>query len=120
MFRLLPGCELSSALELSRLSSLGSLTQLVVAPLMPPAPVLAAWAKGCRQLSKLGVCGQPGPLPLTAAMPGITELQLLGSGSSHSRRGSSAGHVAGTAGRLSMDLGSLAITLRSPLSLSGG
>lgn len=115
------GCELASALELSRLSALGGLTQLVVAPLMPPAPVLAAWAKGCKQLSVLGLAGQPGPLPLTPAMPGITELQLLGGGASRSWHGSSTGSSVGgsSTSSLSVDLGSLAITLRSPLSLSG-
>lgn len=118
--KLLHGCELNSALELSRLSTLGSLSQLVVAPLMPPAPVLAGWAKGCKQLVSLGVAGQPGPLPLTPAMPGITELQLLNSSGSRSRHGSGTGSVGSSAGgSLSVDLGSLAITLRSPLSLSG-
>jgi hypothetical protein len=118
--KLLHGSEFNSALELSRLSALGSLSQLVVAPLMPPAPVLAAWAKGCKHLASLVVAGQPGPLPLTPAMPGITELQLVNSSASRSRHGSGTGSVCGSAGaNPSVDLGSLAITLRSPLSLSG-
>lgn len=109
--RLMHGCDLTSALELSRLSCLGALTQLVVAPVQPPAPVLAAWVKGCKHLANLAVAGQPGPLPLTPCMPGITALQLLGSAASSSRHGSSTGSV---------DVASLSITLRSPLSLSGG
>jgi hypothetical protein len=123
--KLLPGCDLASPMDLARLSSLTGLTQLQVAPLMPPAPVLAAWAKGCKHLVHLGVCGQPGPLPLTPATPGITSLQLMSSSGARSRHGSSTGASSGSPGSsgpgsLSLDLGSLAITLRSPLSLTGG
>jgi hypothetical protein len=122
--KLLPGCDLTSPLDLARLSTLTGLTQLQVAPLMPPAPVLAAWAKGCKHLVTLGVCGQPGPLPLTPPMPGITSLHLLSSSGARSRHGSSTGAASASAGSsgpgsLSLDLGSLAITLRSPLSLTG-
>jgi hypothetical protein len=112
--RLMYGCELSSALELSRLSCLGALSQLVVAPVQPPAPVLAAWVKGCKHLTSLAVAGQPGPLPLTPCMPGITALQLLGSAASSTR------HSSSTGSSCSVDMASLSITLRSPLSLSGG
>lgn len=121
--KLLPGCELASPLDLARLSTLAGLTQLLVAPCMPPAPVLTAWAKGCKRLASLGVCAQPGPLPLMPAMTGITDLQLLSSSTSRSRYGGSSNGGTGSGSssptRLSVDLGSLAVTLRSPLSLSG-
>lgn len=130
--KLLPGCDVVSPLDLGRLSALGGLTQLLVAPcVMPPPPVLAAWSKGCKRLIPLGVCGQPalGPLTLTpATMQGVTELQLLGPTSSHSTlqvggiSSNGSGRTNSSAGcPFSVDVASLslAVTLQSPLSLSG-
>jgi hypothetical protein len=121
---LLPSCSAPRAgAGLNRLSCLTGLVHLaVLLPCMPPSRVVAAWAKGCRRLSSLSLCAEPGPQPMAPAMEVVTELRLLSASAAvagatpASSRGSTA---SGSGAGLSSDFSSLAVSVRSPLSLAG-
>lgn len=130
VLRLLPGCDLpASSMDLMRLSALSGLTELQVLPCMPPSPVLLALTGNGKKLSKVALCAQPGPQPIAPPMAGVTELQLLSisaarraqvySSSSSSSKGGCDGSLDGGYSSSVGAFTNLAITLKSPLSLSG-
>lgn len=105
------GCSIGGSLDLAKLSVLGSLSALHIAPQQPSASVLGSLAKGCRQLSKL-VMGSVNIHPLAAlAMPAVTDLQILAA-SPYSTGVGKCVSLTGT-------IGTMSLRVRPPLQLNG-
>eukprot|EP00878_Enallax_costatus_P031817 GHUV01034866.1.p1 GENE.GHUV01034866.1~~GHUV01034866.1.p1 ORF type:complete len:514 (+),score=188.39 GHUV01034866.1:836-2377(+) len=106
------GSSVGSSMDVAKLSLLGRLQMLNVAPQQPTAGVLSALAKGCKQLSRLAM-GAVSVSPVALCMPGVIELQLLAVAPHSAVSGGSS--IAKCAGAVS----SLSVQVKPPLHLSG-
>lgn len=104
------GCSIGGCSDLAKLSVLGDLTALTVAPQQPSASVLGVLAKGCRRLSML-VMGSVNINPTALSMPGITDLQILAA-SPYSIAAPSCVSLTGV-------MGTMSLRVRPPLQLNG-